>query len=96
MRDIKTTVHMEGRRNNLRRNMPGSRTPACSDTAQNERFGIYGISEEKEQHDDIPKIWKHEVCIPKPLILAQKILCGHSRKGHKSDKYVYSEPTEDR
>ena len=61
MRDIKTTVHMEGRRNNLRRNMPGSRTPACSDTAQNERFGIYGISEREKQSDDLREISGAEV-----------------------------------
>ena len=35
-------------------------------TTQNERFGIYGISEGKEQSDDIPEIWEPKVCIPKP------------------------------
>ena len=38
-------------------------------TTQNERFGIYGIFEREEQPDDIPKMGKHEVCIPKPRIL---------------------------
>ena len=49
--------------------MPGSYTYAGEYTTQNERFGIYGIFEREEQPDDIPKMGKHEVCIPKPRIL---------------------------
>ena len=35
----------------------------------NERFGICGVFEREEQHDDIPEIREYEVCIPKPRIL---------------------------
>ena len=62
-------MSMEGSRYNRRGNMPGSYTYAGEYTTQNERFGIYGIFEREEQPDDIPKMGKHEVCIPKPRIL---------------------------
>ena len=66
--------------------MPGSCALTGSDTAQNERFGIYGIPEGEEQHDNIPEIWEYEVCIPKPRILVPWLLCRHGREGHKSKK----------
>ena len=47
-------------------------------TTQKERFGIYGISERKERFDNIPKMGEYEVCVPKPRILVQGVLCGHS------------------
>ena len=49
--------------------MPGSHTYVGEYTAQNERFGIYGIFEKEEQSDDIPKMGEYEVCIPKSRIL---------------------------
>ena len=49
--------------------MSGSYTYAGKHTTQNERFGIYGIFEKKEQPDDIPKMGEYEICIPKPRIL---------------------------
>ena len=47
--------------------------------AQNERFGVYGISQRKKCIVDISEMGKHEICIPKPRILVQGILrryCG--------------------
>ena len=37
--------------------------------AQNERFGIYGISQRKECITHFSKVGEYEVCIPKPRIL---------------------------
>ena len=31
--------------------------------------GFMGYLKGKEQFNDIPKIWEHEICIPKPRIL---------------------------
>ena len=36
---------------------------------KNKCFGVYGISEREKQFDDISKMGKHEICIPKPRIL---------------------------
>ena len=57
--------------------MSGSCSSACEYPAQNERCGIYGVSERKEQPDDIPKVGEHEVCIPQSRVLVQGILCRH-------------------
>ena len=76
--------------------MSGSYKYAGKHTTQNERFGIYGISERKEQFDNIPKMGEYEVCVPKPRILMQGILCGHSREKHKCNKRIHSESVEAR
>ena len=55
--------------NNRGGGMPGSHTYAGIDPAQNERFGIYGISERKKCIVDFPEVGEHEVCVPKPRIL---------------------------
>ena len=65
---------MERRGDNRGRSVPGPHTYVGEHPAQNERFGIYGIFERKECIVDIPEVWKHEVCIPKPRILVQGIL----------------------
>ena len=49
--------------------MSGSHTYVSEYTAQNERFGIYGIFEREEKSDDITKMEEYEICIPKPRIL---------------------------
>ena len=46
--DIAETVCMERSRSNRGRDMSGSHTYAGKYPAQNERFGIYGISEREE------------------------------------------------
>ena len=51
--------------------MSGSCTYSCIDPTQNERFGIHGISEREKCNDNISKMGKHEICIPKPRILVQ-------------------------
>ena len=49
-------VPMERCRHHRRGDMPGSHSPFSKYSAQNERFGIYGVSQREEQYDDIPKI----------------------------------------
>ena len=62
-------VSMEGSGNHRGRSMSGSYTYVGEYPAQNERFGIYGISERKKCPVNISKMGEHEVCIPKPRIL---------------------------
>ena len=68
---------MERSRSDRGRDMSRSHTHVGKYPAQNERSGIHGISEREKQPDDISEMGKHEVCIPKPRILVQGILCGH-------------------
>ncbi len=37
--------------------------------AQNERFGIYGISKRKKHIAHFSKVGEYEICLPKPRIL---------------------------
>ena len=76
-RDIKKTLRVERRGDHRGRSVSGSCAYSCIDPAQNERFGIYGISEKKECDDHISKMGKYEIRIPKPRILVQGILCGY-------------------
>ncbi len=68
-RNIETAMPMERSRNNRGRSMPRPYTYACQYPAQNERFGIHGISQRKKCIANIPEMGKHEICIPKPRIL---------------------------
>ena len=54
-----------------------------------------GISERKERDDQISKMGKHEIRIPKPRILVQGILCGYGREECESDTRICSKPVED-
>ena len=49
--------------------MSGSHTYAREYPAQNEHFGIHGVSKRKKCNDNIPKIREHEICVPKSRIL---------------------------
>ena len=71
---------MERRRNTGRRNMSGPYTYSRNHTAQNERFGIYRGSERKECDDNISKMEKYEVCVPKSRVLVQGLLCGSGKQ----------------
>ena len=62
-------MQVEGSGDHRRRGVPGPYPSAAKYPAQNERFGIHGIFEGKEQSDDFPEIWEHEICVPKPRIL---------------------------
>ena len=57
--------------------MSGSHTYSCIAATQNERFGIYGVSERKECNNHISEMGKYEICIPKSRVLVQRILRGH-------------------
>ena len=59
----------KGGRHNRGRNMPRPHTYASKYPAQDERFGIHGISERKKFVTNIPEMGKHEICIPKSRIL---------------------------
>ena len=69
--------------------MPRSYTSAVKYPTENKCEQLHGVSEREKQPDDIPKVWKHEVCIQEPGILVQGILCRYRRKKHKSDTGVY-------
>ena len=49
--------------------MSGSHTYASEHPAQNEHFGIYGISKRKKCIVDISEMGKYEICVPKLRIL---------------------------
>lgn len=49
--------------------MPRPYTYAGEHPAQNERFGVYGVSERKKCIADIPEMGEHEIRIPKPRVL---------------------------
>ena len=68
-RNIATIMPMERGRNYRGRGMCRPYPYAGEYPAQNERFGIYGISKRKKRVIDISKVGKHEVCIPKSRVL---------------------------
>lgn len=61
-------------------------TYADRDTAEDECFHIHGISERKEQLDDIRKVGKHEIQIQEQGILVPRVLCGYSRKEYQGNQ----------
>ena len=89
-------MRVERSRDHRMRDLSGPCAYTGGNTAEDQRIRIHGISERQEQHDDIPKIREHEICIPEPLILVQGILCRHGRQEHESDQGIHSEPVEDR
>ena len=64
-------------------------THVSKHSAQNERFGIYGVLKGEEQFDDISEIWEYEICIPKSRILVQGVLRGHGGQKYCENKRVY-------
>ena len=76
--------------------MPRPYTPAGEHTAEIQRIGIHGISEGKKQSDDISEVGQHEICVPKPRILVQRLLCGHSGEEHGGDKELHIESNQER
>ncbi len=49
--------------------MHGSYSFTSEYPVPNERFGVYGVFEGKEQPHDISEIRGYEICIPKPRVL---------------------------
>ena len=80
-------MSVERGRNNRGGSMSGSHTYVGKHPAQNERFGIYGVSEGKECTIDFSEVGKHEVCIPNSRILVQGILRRYRGEKHKGNKY---------
>ena len=72
--------------------MPGSYPHVGKYPSQNERFGIYGLPERKEQSDDIPTIWKYEVDVQKQLILVYDMLYRYGKKKKKRNPTVHCQP----
>ena len=62
--------------------MPIPYTHTSEHPSKNKCFGVYGISEREKQFDDISKMGKHEICIPKPRILVKGILSRY--RGEKN------------
>ncbi len=56
------------------RSVPRLYTYVGKHPAQNECFGVYGISQGKKCIANISKVGKYEICVPKPRILMQGIL----------------------
>lgn len=69
-------------------------TSVGSDTTQTFGFGVYWVFERKEQFNDISEIWEYEICVPKPRVLVQRILCRYSGEEYRSNQGVHSEPIE--
>ena len=80
---------MERRGNNRGRGMPRPYTYVGEHPSQNERFGIYGISQREKCNVDISEVWKYEICIPKPRILVQGILRRYRGEEHEGNKRIY-------
>lgn len=68
-RNTAKIMSMERGRDNRGRSMPRPYTYAGEHPAQNERFGVYGVSERKKCIADIPEMGEHEIRIPKPRVL---------------------------
>ena len=66
---IRTLCQWKGGRNHRGRDLSGSYPSAAEHSAKILGFGFYGISEGKKQLNDLPKVWEHEIRIPKPRIL---------------------------
>ena len=66
--------------------MSGPYTYVGEYPAQNECLGVYGIFERSKRNDDISKMGKYEVCIPKSRILVQGILRDTAGKNTKAIK----------
>ena len=61
---------MERGRDHRRRSVPRRPyTYVGEHPAQNERFGVYGVSERKKCIADIPEMGEYEIRIPKPRVL---------------------------
>ena len=65
-------------------------------TTKDERFGFYGILKREKQSTNISEMGEYEICVPKPRILVQGILCRYGRKEHESNKRIHREPVESR
>ena len=68
---------VERRGDHRSRSMPRSYPYAVVDSAEDQRVRVYGLSERKEQLDDLPKMGQHEIQIQEPAILVQRLLRGH-------------------
>ena len=70
-------VPVERRRNHRSRSMPRSYSYVGKHPAQDECIRIYGVSERKEQPDDLPKMGQHEIQVQESAILVQRVLRGY-------------------
>ena len=70
-------VPVERSRNHRSRSMPRSYSYVGKHPAQDECIRIYGVSERKEQPDDLPKMGQHEIQVQESAILVQRVLRGY-------------------
>ena len=84
-RNYATIMPMERSGDNRGRSMPRPYIYVGEHPAQNEHFGVHGVFKRQKCTNDLSKMGKHEVCIPKPRVLVQGILRRYRGKEHKSD-----------
>ena len=71
---------MERSKDDRSRNMSGPCTYASGNTAENKHIRIYGILKREKRDNVIGAIRGMKIQVQKQRILAQRILCGHSRE----------------
>ena len=89
-------MQMEGCRDCGRGSMPRPHTHSREGSAEDERFGVHGISQGKEQFDVLSEMGEYEICVPKPRILVPWILRRYGRQEYGKDKRIHSQPTQTR
>ena len=69
--------------------MPGSYPHACEYPAKVQCVPGDGVSEGKEQSDDLRKIREFKVQVWEPALLGERVLRGHGRKEQKASPGVH-------
>ena len=87
---------MERGGNHRRGSMPRPHPPVGKYPAKDKREQLHGVSEREKQPDDIPKVWKYEVCIQESRILVQRILCRYDGEKYKGNTGIYPESIKNR
>ena len=78
--DIEATMPAKRNRNHRSGAVQRPRTYAHQDSAEVQRIANHGISQRKEQSDDIRQARKPLVQVWEPTFLGARILCGYGRK----------------
>ena len=90
-RDFTATLRMEGGTDSTGRSMPGSCAYAHRNTAKGGSIKFHGISQGKEQPDDLREVSGIEVQVPEPRILMQRVLCRYSREERTAYSRIHKE-----
>ena len=87
-------MRAQGSDNPRGRSLPRSHPHVGKHTAEDQRIGLYGISEREKLSDDIRPICEFEVSVRKSEILVPRLLCGYSGAEQESDRGVHPESAE--